>query len=78
MLSKVHLCVSLNSLSSLPLNSLTFIYALFHDRDPFHIETGPLISSANQWTGFYMIGTSVLKELKYLSLNGPETHLKRC
>lgn len=53
MLSKVHLCVSLNSLSSLPLNSLTFIYALFHDRDPFHIETGPLISSANQWTGFY-------------------------
>ena len=28
------------------------------------IETSPLICSANQWTGFYMIGTSVMKELR--------------
>ena len=28
------------------------------------METSPLICSANQWTGFYMIGTSVMKELK--------------
>ena len=30
---------------------------------PSHIETSPLIYSANQWTGFYMIGTSFMKEL---------------
>ena len=30
---------------------------------PHHIETSPLIRSANQWTGFYMIGTSVMNEL---------------
>ena len=28
------------------------------------IETSPVICSANQWTGFYMIGNSVMKELK--------------
>ena len=28
-----------------------------------HIETSPLICRTNQWTGFYMIGTSVMKEL---------------
>ena len=34
---------------------------------PYHIETSPLICSANQWTAFYMIGTSVIKhfELKH-------------
>ena len=30
---------------------------------PYHIETSPLICSANQWTGFYMITASVMKEL---------------
>ena len=30
---------------------------------PNHIETNPLICSANQWTGFYMLGTSVMIEL---------------
>ena len=43
---------------------------LFLDGGPYHIETSPLISGANQWTGFYMTGTSVVKELnlkiKYL------------
>ena len=28
-----------------------------------HIETSLLICKANQWTGFYMIGTSVMAEL---------------
>ena len=28
-----------------------------------HIETSLLICRANQWTGLYMIGTSVMKEL---------------
>ena len=36
---------------------------LFHDRGHYHIEIRPLILRANQWTGFYMIGTSVMQEL---------------
>ena len=28
-----------------------------------NIETSPLTFSANQWTDFYMIGTSLMKEL---------------
>ena len=31
---------------------------------PCEKETSPSISSANQWTGFYIIGTSVMKELR--------------
>ena len=38
-------------------------YHLFHDGGPYHINTSPLICRANQWTGFYMIGTSVMKGL---------------
>ena len=41
-----------------------FSLALSWRRGPYHIETSPVICSANQWTGFYMIGTSVMKELK--------------
>ena len=33
----------------------------------YHIETSPLICSANQWTGFYMISASVMKGLTFLS-----------
>ena len=36
---------------------------LFHDGGCYHIETSPLIYRANQWTGFYMIAVSVMKEL---------------
>ena len=36
---------------------------LSHDGGRYHIETSPLICSANQWTGFYMITVSVKKEL---------------
>ena len=35
----------------------------FQDRGRYHIETSPLICEADQWTGFYMITVSVLKEL---------------
>ena len=35
----------------------------------YHIETSPLIWRANQWTGFYMIGTSVMKFADDLSVN---------
>ena len=37
---------------------------LFHDGGPYYIKTSPLICSENQWTGFYMIETSVMKELR--------------
>ena len=41
----------------------------FHDGGPFRIETSPLICRANQETGFYMIRTSVMKELKGIEVN---------
>ena len=36
---------------------------LFHDGGRYLIETSPLIHSANQSTGFYIISVSVMKEL---------------
>ena len=36
---------------------------LFHDGRPYYIETSPLICSADQWTGFYMIGKPVINKL---------------
>ena len=61
-----HLCLIL------PIISCIF-YQLFHDRGRYHIETNPLICGANQWTGFYMITVSVMKELNlagvYLVMN---------
>ena len=36
----------------------------FHDGGSYHIETSPLICRANQWTDFYMITASVVKELR--------------
>ena len=35
----------------------------FDDRCLYHAETSLLIYSANRWTGFYMIGISVMKKL---------------
>ena len=35
---------------------------LFHDGIPYHKEVSPLVFRANQWTGFHMIGTSVMKK----------------
>ena len=40
---------------------------LLHDGGPYHIATTPMIYGANQWTGFYMIGTSVMKELTLIN-----------
>ena len=42
---------------------------LFHDGDRYYIETSPLICDANQWTDFYMILASVVKELSYTPLS---------
>ena len=41
----------------------------FHDAGSYHIDTSPLIWSADQWTGFYMIGKSIMLESK----SGSET-----
>ena len=38
---------------------------LFHGGGPYRRETSSLICAANQWTGFYMIGVSVMKELSH-------------
>ena len=43
-------------------------YYLFHDSDRYHIETSLLIYRGNQWTGFYMITTSVMKGLNTAAL----------
>ena len=37
---------------------------LFHDGGSYHLETSPLICSANQRAAFYIIETSVTKEVK--------------
>ena len=48
----------------LGINSVHFLkYRHFHDGGAYHIETSPLIWSVNQWTGFYMLEISVMKEL---------------
>ena len=39
-----------------------------HDRSPDHLKTSLLFCRANQWTGFYMIVTFVMKELNVISL----------
>ena len=44
---------------------------LFYEQITHHIETSPLICSANQRTGFYVIGTSVIRKVKvkvYISI----------
>ena len=40
--------------------------SLFPDGSPYQIETSPLNCSTNQSTGFYIIGTSVMKEFMSL------------
>ena len=46
------------SFPSLPYPSLTLPNGV-----PYHIESSSSIFCANRWTGFYMIGTSIKKEL---------------
>ena len=44
------------------------IFKLFHDGGANHEETSLLLCIANQWTTFYMKGTSVIKELRVSNL----------
>ena len=41
------------------------LYWAFHGGGRYHIETSPLICGVNQWTGFYMITATVMKELNH-------------
>ena len=52
---------------------------VFLNRGPYYIEqTSPLLCSANQWTGFYMIKTFVMKELStYLWMISTATSLQK-
>ena len=47
---------------------ILIVYLLFHDGGRYHIETSRLICRANQWTGFYMITASAMKELSNFSM----------
>ena len=38
------------------------------------METSPLICRANQWTGFYMIKASVMKELNAMNRLAIKVH----
>ena len=44
-------------------NIFAGVFFFFHDGGRYQIETSPLICRANQWTGFYIVTASVLKEL---------------
>ena len=50
---------------------------LFHDGGRYHIETSPLIYGANQWTSFYMITASVMKELTRFGIPELRNRVKR-
>ena len=49
---------------------------MFHDGGPYSIETSPLICRANQWFGFCLIETSVMKELRELFVKVPLKNLE--
>ena len=46
-----------------PLSRVKLTIYLFNDQRSHHIETSQMICSANHLTGFYMIGTLVIKTL---------------
>ena len=48
--------------ASLTILWLVGMTGLTPDGGPYYIQTSPLTFSANQWNGFYKIGTSVMKE----------------
>ena len=42
---------------------MLYFFNSFHDGGRYHIETSPMVCRENQWTGFYIITASVMKEL---------------
>ena len=57
---------------------LNWVHWLFHDGGRYHIEASPLIFRVNQWTGFYMITASVMKELKIFKMRFDKSSHRRC
>ena len=58
----------MDSLYSFTFPTLQYSDKLFHDRSPYDMETSSLICSTNRWTGFYMIETSIMRELSYTTI----------
>ena len=54
--------------------SVCFWIPVFHDGGSYNIESSSLIYSANQWTGFYVIETSFIKELNTLLRESTSMH----
>ena len=56
----------------IPTENLRYLrfFSLSHDGGLCYTEISRLICSANQWTGFYMIETSVMKEFSFFAENG--------
>ena len=53
-------------------------FVMINDREYgglYHIETSPLTCTADQWTGFYMIGTSIWISISWLSVKAIEVEL---
>ena len=71
---------NLRGIASFWIELISFVYHSFTLlwRRSHHIETSPLICRVNQWTGFYMIKTSVKKELKHEYLSPSWTSTWRC
>ena len=63
-------CDSFKKLHTSFIDRTVFASQSFIRLGRYHIETSPLIYSANQWTGFYMITASVMKELKKVFFTG--------
>ena len=60
--------VNLFSKEKIRINHLIARFNSFMTEASIILETNPLVCSANQRTVFFMIGTSVMKELRLLSL----------
>ena len=54
---------TLRLISSTNVIAANSVDLFFYAGDPYHVETSPLVFSSNQWTGFLMIRTSVMKVL---------------
>ena len=68
MTSNINLSVNSSSVN-ITLHSLEVAFAIYKART--------LICRTNQWTGFYMIGTSVMKELIYCRSSHAEVLCKK-
>ena len=51
---------------TIPYNLIGNASQLFNDGSPYYIKNSLLIYRASQWTGFYMTGIFLMRELKNL------------